>query len=226
MGWIKDGSVHAVVGYCRQSVTGSVFWRQVYDLSVDGPKPGLQLFKNVANARILACGGDGTVAWVLSAIDEVFLGSRPQEMQPVEGEDEKKVDRKGLRNRRQRRQNSKPHAKKPSFRTLQQRQYLPPVAVLPLGTGNDLARSLGWGGGYAGERVSDILSEVAQAHVTLLDRWVVEVTSKKSGAVLGRKRVLNNYLGVGMDAWIAKKFHSLREAMPHQFGSQLQNKMW
>ncbi|CAM9241588.1 unnamed protein product [Phaeothamnion confervicola] len=49
----------------------------------------------------------------------------------------------------------------------------PPLAVLPLGTGNDLARVLGWGGGYQNENLLDVLREVHHAHVMLLDRWTI-----------------------------------------------------
>lgn len=47
----------------------------------------------------------------------------------------------------------------------------PPVAILPLGTGNDLARTLNWGGVSDGQK-SLLLPEVGLSSVTLiLDMW-------------------------------------------------------
>ena len=48
----------------------------------------------------------------------------------------------------------------------------PPCALLPLGTGNDLARVLHWGPGYSGEKVLNILFSVENADIVQLDRYV------------------------------------------------------
>ncbi|KAJ3612175.1 hypothetical protein NHX12_020452, partial [Muraenolepis orangiensis] len=55
--------------------------RQVFDLSQGGLREALELYRKVPNLRILACGGDGTVGWVLSTLDELQMNPQP----PVAG---------------------------------------------------------------------------------------------------------------------------------------------
>lgn len=47
---------------------------------------------------------------------------------------------------------------------------------MPLGTGNDLARVLGWGPGYStDDDISEVLREMEHAQLTLMDRLVNEL---------------------------------------------------
>lgn len=46
---------------------------QVFDLMNGGPRLGLQLFRHFEPFRILVCGGDGSVGWVMSEIDKLDM---------------------------------------------------------------------------------------------------------------------------------------------------------
>ncbi|XP_044155868.1 diacylglycerol kinase epsilon [Bufo gargarizans] len=156
---------------------------QVFDLSKTSPYKALQLCTLLPpnSVKVLVCGGDGTVGWVLDAVDEMKI--------------------KGQEN------------------------VIPQVAVLPLGTGNDLANTLGWGAGYAGDvPVEQILRNVMEADSVKLDRWKVQVTNK--GYSLRKPKVLsmNNYFSIGPDALMALNFHTHREKTPSLFSSRLVNK--
>ncbi|XP_054989306.1 diacylglycerol kinase eta isoform X2 [Sorex araneus] len=99
---------------------------QVFDLMNGGPHLGLRLFQKFDNFRILVCGGDGSVGWVLSEIDKLNLNKQCQ------------------------------------------------VGVLPLGTGNDLARVLGWGGSHDDDtQLPQILEKLERASTKMLDRWSI-----------------------------------------------------
>uniref|UniRef100_A0A673XVB3 Diacylglycerol kinase n=1 Tax=Salmo trutta TaxID=8032 RepID=A0A673XVB3_SALTR len=114
---------------------------QVFDLVNGGPYLGLRLFQKFDNFRILVCGGDGSVGWVLSEIDKLNLHKQCQ------------------------------------------------LGVLPLGTGNDLARVLGWGPSCDDDtQLPQILEKLERASTKMLDRWSImtyeiKILSKHSGPI-------------------------------------------
>ena len=178
--------------------------QQVVDLSQGHGEQALQSFRSVGRFRVLVCGGDGTVAWVLSLLDGANL------------------------------------------------EYTPPVAILPLGTGNDLARALGWGGRHPGRSFVPLLEDVDSAQVALLDRWSVSFEDARVPRSLGdvlstssagsaksmitapdrgnglrpaRSLIMQNYLGVGVDGMLLlTRTHHNRTQLVHVISSCVRSK--
>ncbi|KAL5283231.1 DGKQ family protein [Megaselia abdita] len=226
--------VNVKSGGCQGSELISSFRKllnpyQVFDLDNGGPLPGLYVFREIKKYKILVCGGDGTIGWVLQCLDNVGQDSICSS---------------------------------------------PPCAIVPLGTGNDLARVLRWGPGYTGgEDPLNLLRDVIEAEEIRLDRWTVVFhpedkpdepalkaptnTSGKSkkkkiqqvpisqqnrhhqlpaistlsisgGATQSEDNsqifVMNNYFGIGVDADLCLDFHNAREENPNKFNSRLHNK--
>ncbi|WIA32111.1 hypothetical protein OEZ86_002962 [Tetradesmus obliquus] len=164
--------------------------------------------------RILACGGDGTVAWILKVIAQLDL--QPQAA----------------------------------------------VAIMPLGTGNDLSRSFKWGAefdwrwikGHAS--VYSTLKRVADAPTTDLDFWqlrlllpdgsykpahtyaieeagpqqqqrIAGLTGKSSSsAPVVMQGMFWNYFSIGADAQAAYNFHHLRDQHPMLAPNRVANQFW
>jgi diacylglycerol kinase (ATP) len=103
----------------------------------------------------------------------------------------------------------------------------PPIGILPLGTGNDLSRIHGWGGGYNNESLLFVLRQISEAYISMLDLWELSIVStSKKGHQRKEVKSFINYLGVGVDAQAALQVHNLRESSPKLFFSRFFNKAW
>ena len=56
----------------------------------------------------------------------------------------------------------------------------PAIGIIPLGTGNDLSRSLNWGGKYRDKPLRKVLLDIAKSDVLYMDRWTLKVDLEPS----------------------------------------------
>ena len=99
---------------------------------------------------------------------------------------------------------------------------MPFVGILPLGTGNDLSRVLGWGPTFSFETSIDhVMKKLLKSRAIDLDRWNVALSPSRSlslGIPLPTKNYLmNNYFGVGVDALVALNFHETRKTRIYNY---------
>ena len=114
---------------------------QVIDLGVTTPEPALEVYKECERFQIMACGGDGTIGWILQCLDKFNLHKKASTL------------------------------------------------VVPLGTGNDLSRVLGWGAACNDDaKLEGILEDVPKCTIRQLDRWSVAQCSLIMSTMSIRKR--------------------------------------
>lgn len=158
----------------------------IFDLfDVVSRKKGLEVVKEHENAfdtRIIICGGDGTVLWVIQEVIDAGIS----------------ISRVAF-------------------------------GIIPIGTGNDFSRSLGWGSSsvsFSAKNIiglKEIVQEWVHAEIRKYDIWDFEMELYDDGDIMRvkdkreivletkvLKRSFSNYLGVGIDARIGYSFDKHR----------------
>ncbi|MCO5567530.1 hypothetical protein L7F22_021224 [Adiantum nelumboides] len=136
---------------------------------------------------------------------------------------------------------------------VEHRMPIPPVGLIPLGTGNDLSRSFGWGGSFmfsCRPFVRRYLCKASSGQTAELDSWQVMVRTSSTEKVqlphalhpqqhiplfeednssevkaASFEGIFYNYFSIGMDAQVAYGFHNIREKKPYLALGPISNKV-
>jgi diacylglycerol kinase (ATP) len=124
-------------------------------------------------------------------------------------------------------------------------EHLPFICVLPMGTGNDLSRTVGFGAGFSEPGACSAcccaplpfdktIDSMITAPRSSIDRWSIKFfdspTTVGTGTgpelVFQRPVTMINYFSIGFDAHIAAKFAHFRNENPRLCERRLLNKVW
>lgn len=106
------------------------------------------------------------------------------------------------------------------------------LIVIPLGSGNDMSRALGWGKKFPGmNNVARNVDKIPACRPHKLDVWRLSAVNDSSippptdsdGVAHGARPLVCNYLSLGADAFVELRFNQMRWNNPEKYKSRLGN---
>lgn len=109
------------------------------------------------------------------------------------------------------------------------------LVIIPLGSGNDMSRALGWGKKFPGmDRLHKIIDWAENAPAQYIDVWklqaalhpshdALEKNLDKDGVEHGIRPLVCNYLSLGADAHVELRFNQRRWEQPEKYKSRMGN---
>uniref|UniRef100_A0A914ZLA0 Diacylglycerol kinase n=2 Tax=Parascaris TaxID=6254 RepID=A0A914ZLA0_PARUN len=174
---------------------------QVFDVVKGGPLVGLYVFRNIPKYKILACGGDGTIGWVLQCLDiakqDAACFSPPCGIVPLgTGNDLSRVLRWG------------------GGYTGEEN----PLDILKDVIEAEEVRLDRWAVVFHEEERSQPPTTSGVEPSPETEQMMSNPEDQTSMIIM------NNYFGIGIDADVCLQFHNKRDANPEKFSSRLFNK--